>query len=83
MGRLDTKWRDDMTLPCGCDWITPGTVKMCRLHSAAPELLEALKGVLIDVEEELRAKSCGEKNYERMIAFLNPVRELIAKAGGE
>ena len=35
-----------MTLPCGCDRISPGTVKMCRLHENAQELLEAADSLM-------------------------------------
>lgn len=44
-----------MTLPCGCDWISPGTIKMCKLHGYAPELLTAAKFVYERLDRACRS----------------------------
>ena len=63
-----------MKLDCGCQWVSPGTVNMCPLHSAASEMLEACQFAYV------RALQTADQDSE----LVNTLFVAIAKAtGGE
>lgn len=60
----------------------PEAIANARLIAAAPELLAALKRTLAELESHIRNEYEGTSMFVPMMAELQPVHELIAKATG-
>lgn len=61
------------TLPCGCEW-TSHSLTFCRMHAAAPKLLEALRAIFGDPTEGWRV------NLDLSRAIRGAARAAITKA---